>query len=196
MYPISNYMSTEPGRGPARWERRGSRLIASTRVIDVCGVTFHHPVRGTEREFICMQAPDWVNVVAITRDRQVVLVRQFRYGSNDFSLEVPGGVMEPGEDPVATGVRELAEETGYGGGRASLLGSLHPNPAIQSNRCHAVLVEDVEPVQALDWDADEELELSIAPLDEVLRLVSQGGITHSLTLCALLLYLQRRGGGV
>ena len=102
---------------------------------------YRHPVRGTEKEFIVAHAPDWVNVVAVTPEGKIVLVRQFRFGSNALSLEVPGGVMEEGEDPIAAGVRELSEETGYGGGKARLLGSVHPNPAIQDNRCHFVLVE-------------------------------------------------------
>ena len=189
-------MSTPSPQGPARWERRGSRLIAHTAIFDISGVKYHHPVRDTEREFVCLDAPDWVNVVALTPDQQVVLVRQFRYGTNEFSLELPGGVMERGEDAVVAGVRELAEETGFGKGRASLMGSIHPNPAFQGNKFHAVLVEDVEAVHDLDWDPDEEIELSTAPLSEVLAWVAQGKITHSLTLCALLLYLQRRGLGV
>lgn len=182
-----------PNEGPARWERRGQRLIASTRVLDLTGITYHHPVRKTEREFVCIDAPDWVNVVAVTTEGAVVLVSQFRYGTNDFSLEVPGGVMEKGEDPIEAGLRELAEETGFGGGQARLLGSLHPNPAIQSNRCHVVLVEGVRPIHALDWDPDEEIALSTLPLAQVLERAATGGITHSLSLCALFLYQRSCG---
>lgn len=173
---------------PARWERGASRLLAHTRVLDLMAVEFRHPVRQTQREFVCFNAPDWVNVVPLTAEGKVLLVRQFRYGSNDFSLEVPGGVMEAGEDPVAAALRELAEETGYGGGRAKLLGSLHPNPAIQSNRCHAVLVEGLVRVQELDWDADEEIEIVQASMPEVLEWMQKGQITHSLTVCALMLH--------
>lgn len=184
-------MSSIPHKdGPARWERRGSRVVASTKVLDLTMVTYHHPVRGTEREFVRLDAPDWVNVVAVTRDRRVVLVKQFRFGTNEFSLEVPGGVMEAGEDPVEAGLRELAEETGFGGGRARLLASVHPNPAIQGNRCHAVVVEDAEEVHALDWDPDEEIALQTIPLEDLPAFLAQGRITHSLSVCAALLYLQ------
>src|SRR5262245_39801555 len=124
--------------GPARWEKRGHKIQAKTVVFDVRSVNYRHPVRGTEKDFIVMHAPDWVNVLALTRDGQLVLVRQFRFGIDAFSLEVPGGVMEAGEDPVEAGLRELREETGYTGARARLLGIVHPNPAIQSNRFHVV----------------------------------------------------------
>src|SRR5664279_4692538 len=107
-----------------------------------------------------MHAPDWVNVLALTPDHRLVLVRQFRFGVDAFSLEIPGGVMEPDEDPVAAGLRELREETGFTGRGARLLGSVHPNPAIQSNRCHIVLVEEAVRTEALEWDADEEIEVT------------------------------------
>ncbi len=178
--------------GPSRWERGLSRVIQSTKILDLCGVHYRHPVRGTAREFICLTANDWVNVVAVTTEGRIVLVRQFRYGTNDFSLEVPGGVIETGEDPVAAGVRELAEETGYVGGSARLLGSVHPNPAIQNNRCHAVLVEGVSCTQPLDWDADEEIEVSTVSVEEAIQLACKGDITHSLSLCALMLFQSQR----
>lgn len=184
---------TPQSQGPSRWERRGVRTIASTRVFDLCAVSYFHPKRGIEKEFTCLMPPDWVNVVPVTTEGRIVLVRQFRYGTNDFSLEVPGGVIESGEDPVVAGVRELTEETGYAGGHARLLGSVHPNPAIQSNRCHAVLVDGVSLSQPLDWDADEEIETLTASLEEVLAWVKEGKITHSLSLCALMLYIGAKG---
>lgn len=170
----------------------GHKVRLRTRVFDVQGVDFRHPARGTEREFIVIQAPDWVNVVAVTADEQVVLVRQFRFGIEALSLEIPGGVMEPGEEPVAAGLRELREETGYAGGRARLLGTVHPNPAIQANRCHFVLAEGVERQHDLAWDADEEIQIETRPVDEVLALARNGGVTHALVLNALMLFAAQR----
>ncbi len=176
-----------PGE-PSRWVREGERTLVSTRVLDLKSVRYRHPKRGSEREFIVAHAPDWVNVVAVTPDRRVVLVRQFRFGSNALSLEIPGGVMEEGEDPVAAGVRELLEETGYGGGRASLLGSVEPNPAIQDNRCHFVLVDGAVPSGPMDWDDDEEIQVLTAPVSEALDWARNGTIRHSLSVAALLVY--------
>ena len=159
-----------------------------TRVFDVLGRRYRHPARSTEREFVVIHAPDWVNVVALTPDDHLVLVRQFRYGIDEFSLEIPGGVMDPGEDPVAAGLRELREETGFAGAPAKLLGSVHPNPAIQANRCHFVFVEGAVRSHDLEWDTDEEIQITLQPVEEVLALARSGGIVHSLVLNALMLF--------
>jgi 8-oxo-dGTP pyrophosphatase MutT (NUDIX family) len=180
-------MST-PLPGPSRWEKISHATQAKTRIFELLSARYRHPVRGTERDFVVVQAPDWVNVVALTPDARLVLVRQFRYGINEFSLEIPGGVMEAGEDPVTAGLRELREETGYTGAPAKLLGSVHPNPAIQSNRCHFVFVEAAVKTHALEWDADEEIHVTTEPVDDVLALARSGGITHGLVLDALFMF--------
>jgi ADP-ribose pyrophosphatase len=174
-----------PSAGPSRWVRGRERSLAATRILDLREVRYRHPGRGTEGDFTVIAAPDWVNVLALTPEGHLVLVRQFRFGIGAFSLEVPGGVIEAGEDPLAAGVRELAEETGFAGGPARLLGSVHPNPAIQNNRCHLVLVEGAVRSGAVAWDPDEEIETTTAPVAEVLAWARSGRITHSLVLCAL-----------
>ena len=173
---------------PRRWQRLGSEPVATTRIFDVVRAIYQHPERTKAQDFFVINPPDWVNVVALTPDGQLVLVRQFRYGINDFSLEVPGGVIDAGEDPLAAGVRELREESGYVGTAARLLGSVHPNPAMQSNRCHLILVENARPVADLDWDPDEEFAILTKPVDEVYALAATGGITHAMVLNALLLF--------
>ena len=178
---------------PSRWLRGGERVLVSTRVLDLRSVRFRHPSRGTERDFVIAHAPDWVNVVAVTPDGRLVLVRQFRFGSNGLSLELPGGVLEAGEDPVAAAVRELSEETGCAGAAARLLGSVHPNPAIMDNRCHFVLVEGAAPKGPVKWDDDEEIEMLTAPVGDVLAWVRSGRITHSLTVAALMFFEGARG---
>ena len=173
---------------PSRWEKLGHRPQLHTRIFDVVGTRYRHPARSTEREFVVINAPDWVNVVALTPDGHLVLVRQFRYGIDEFSLEIPGGVIDTGEDPVVAGLRELREETGYSGAPAKLLGVVHPNPAMQSNRCHFVFVEQAVRAFELEWDPDEEIQVTTLPADEVLQLARSGGIVHSLVMNALMLF--------
>ncbi len=189
-----------PAATPARWEKLGQESLARTRVFDVHSVRYRHPVRGTARDFVVVRPPDWVNVVALTPDDHLVLVRQFRFGVDDFALEIPGGVMDPGEDALTAGVRELREETGYAGGAPRVLGIVRPNPAIQSNSCHVVLVEQARPTAAMAWDQDEEIEVLTLPVEEVYARARNGGITHSLVLNALLFFeprwRERRGRDV
>ena len=175
-------------KSPARWEKLSHAIQAKTVVFELQSVRYRHPARGTEKDFVVVRAPDWVNVLALTPDGALVLVRQFRFGIDTFSLEIPGGVMEAGEDPVEAGLRELREETGFTGKRARLLGSVHPNPAIQSNRCHFVFVEDAVRTEELEWDEHEEIEMLTAPAAEVLALARSGAITHGLVLNALFLF--------
>jgi len=184
------------GTAPLPWERGAPSLLAKTRILSLQSVPFHHPRRGTRRDFVVVDAPDWVNVLAHTVDDRLVLVNQFRYGINATSWEIPGGVIEAGEDPVEAGVRELLEETGYSGGRARLLASVHPNPAFMSNRCHLVLVEQCRLTAPVQWDADEEIEVAAPLVAEVFARARAGGITHSLALDALFFFepIWRAGG--
>lgn len=180
--------SPDTSASPARWRRGESRLLQRTRILDLNSVSFHHPRRDVRRDFVIVDAPDWVNVLAHTTDDRLVLVNQFRYGIDALSWEIPGGVIDPGEDPVAAGVRELLEETGYAGENARLLASVHPNPAFLGNRCHLVLVENCRPVSRPAWDPDEEMEISAVPVEEVYARARAGGITHSLVLDALFFF--------
>jgi len=173
---------------PARWEKTGEFLHATCKLFDVHYARYRHPGRGLERDFVVMTVPDWVNVIALTPEHQLVLVRQFRFGIDDFSLEIPGGVIESGEDPLFAAQRELREETGYTADNVRLLGRVRPNPAIMDNYCHLVCLENVRRTADLEWDHDEEIEVITAPVDEVYAWARSGRISHALVLNALLLF--------
>jgi ADP-ribose pyrophosphatase len=182
---------------PGAWERLGDNTVDNFRIFQVRRSQFRHTRAGREDEFIVIDSNDWVNVVALTPKHEVVLVRQFRFGRHDFFLEIPGGMIERGEDPVAAGVRELLEETGYAGDSARLLGRVHPNPAIQSNTMHIVLVENVRLVGPTNFDVNEEIETTLVPVAQVVEWMREGRITHSLVLNALFLmrdWLDSRNG--
>ncbi|MCC5788165.1 MAG: NUDIX hydrolase [Opitutales bacterium] len=174
---------------PLNWKKLSSATEADCRVFAVAREHWVHPDGQRKGDFFVMHCPGWVNVLALTPEKELVMVRQFRFGTRGISLEIPGGVMEDGEDPVTTGARELLEETGYCGKRGQILASVHPNPAIQSNRCHLVLFENVEDTGELSWDGNEEMEILTMSVEEVFERARNGEITHSLVIDALF-YLQ------
>ena len=182
---MSEHESSAAPRRPSVWERLADAAVDHFRVFRVRRTRYRHPRDRREGEFVVIESNDWVNVLALTDDGRMLLVRQFRFGIHDLTLEIPGGVIETGEDPVAAGVRELCEETGYAGRSARLLAQIRPNPAIQANRCHIVLVEGCARVGEPQLDPNEEIELSLLPVDEVLARAERGEITHSLVVDAL-----------
>ncbi len=179
------------GGAPARWEILDDRLLTPCRVWDLRERRYRNPCSGVEGDFFYLDSRDWGLVLALTAEREVVLVRQFRWGSDEFSWEIPGGIIEHGEDPVAAGLRELQEETGYSAKSARLIGSCRPNPAILNNHAHFILAENVRLEHATDWDEHEEMEVRLVPLDEVMRWAAEGRISHALALNALMYYSLR-----
>lgn len=159
-----------------------------------CGffqVNIHHsasPVTGKEHPFYVLSTRDWTNIVAVTPKRKVLMVTQFRHGSAGLSLEIPGGAVDKGEEPLKAAQRELREETGYEAAEWHLLGGLRPNPAILDNHCHFYLALGVERVGDLRLDEAEELEVSLHELSEVPGMIRRGQIQHSLVVAAFHLF--------
>lgn len=144
---------------------------------------------GKAHDFYVMQLADAVNVIALTRDRRVVLVRQFRAGSNTDSLEPPGGLLDRGEDPRAAGARELLEETAYAGDPAVVLGTSWSNPSLLSSKITTILVTNASLVREPKLDEGEELQVEFLPADAVYPAIRAGAIDHALAVGGLLLWL-------
>ncbi len=166
------------------WHPGSSREQLRTRVFTVYEQTWTCEEDGRSADFVRIDCPDWVNVIAITDDRQVVCIEQFRFGTGEVTLEIPGGVLEPDEVPVQAGVRELLEETGYSGSRPKLLGAVTTNPALQSNRCHTLLVEQARLTAKQNLDPNEQISVRLIPLQDIPRLIQQGSIHHALVVGA------------
>jgi 8-oxo-dGTP pyrophosphatase MutT (NUDIX family) len=164
------------------------QTLLHTRVGNVESATVESLRTGREARFYRFSFNDWVNIIALTRDLQIILIRQFRFGSGQVELEIPGGAIEKGELPLAAGLRELLEETGYAGTNGRIIGKVNPNPALQDNWCYTVLVEDVERIADQQMDEMEDIEVVTVPFSEIDALISEGHITHGLVLNALMFY--------
>lgn len=167
------------------WPVLSSKKLGDYRIFTVRSDIKRSPRTGQEHDFFVIDSTDWVNVIAVTPQDELVMVEQFRHGSNTVELEVPGGVMDPHDtSPAATGVRELREETGYAGENARIIGQILPNPAIMSNRCFTVLVENCRDAHPLQWDHSEDLVTRRVPVPDIPKLIASGIIKHSLVVVA------------
>lgn len=156
--------------------------------MDNCELPSGKPYKAFVLEFDA-----WANVLAITKNNEVVLIRQYRHGVQDVLFELPGGVVDEGEDPLEGAKRELLEETGYGGGNIVEVGRVYPNPAIQQNTLYCYLATDVEWVGEQDLDESEEIEVVLVPLDELVSMVQQGKLLHALNIAVVFQALIRLG---
>lgn len=174
------------------WRTCRSRLALDHPVLRVEEVT-RQRADGPSHDFVVLRAPDWVNVLPITPQGQVVLIRQWRQGSRAPSLEIPGGIVDPGESPQEAGARELLEETGYVADRLVHQGQVNPNPAFFDNTCHTFLALEAVPRSAPRPDDGERIEVLTRPLADLPGLVADGTINHSLVLAALCFFWLGRG---
>jgi 8-oxo-dGTP pyrophosphatase MutT (NUDIX family) len=144
---------------------------------------------GKQHDFYVMHLADAVHVVALTPEQEVLLVRQFRAGSGCDSLEIPGGLVDQGEDPCAAGARELLEETGYAGDPPELLSTLWSNPSLLTSRISTILIRNARVVAESRPDPNEELLIERAPRGEISRMIREGEIDHALVVAGLLWWL-------
>ncbi len=144
-------------------------------------------------DYFIFEYPDWVNVVAITAQNEVVLVRQYRHGNEQVHFELPGGVADPGEDFLEGAQRELLEETGYSGGEWSFWMDLSPNPATHTNTCHIFLAVGVEKTGQQDLDHTEEIAVRLLPAEALSDMLRAGGVAQALHAAALWRYIAEIG---
>ena len=152
------------------------------------------PSTGDPHPFYRIESPAWVNVVALTEDEELVMVRQWRQGLRAVTLEIPGGLVDPGETPAEAGARELLEETGFRADRMTSLGSINPNPALFANRCHMQVAQGCVRVAEIQNSATEETIVELLPQAALPDLLRSGGIDHALVVAALYAYELWRAG--
>jgi len=144
-----------------KWNVLNSEQLVSNNIFSVRKDRSVSPITGDEHDFFILEAPDWINVIALTENGEIVLIEQYRHGSQSVTIEIPGGMVDPGEHPLQTAKRELLEETGYAGENWLQIGEVFPNPDIFTYT---------------------------RPHTEISKLVSRGKITHSLVVAAFYWY--------
>jgi 8-oxo-dGTP pyrophosphatase MutT (NUDIX family) len=175
------------------WTEESGKVIFENRVFSIRENLCRSP-SGKAGLYTTMEAPDWAVVVPVLdgpQSRRFVMVRQWRHGARELSLEFPGGVFERGENPEAAAAREMEEETGYRPRKVTSLGGMSPNPAIMGNRVHFFLAEDLADTGERHPDEDEYMDVELLPVEEVIREMGKPPYIHALMAAALMLYLRR-----
>jgi 8-oxo-dGTP pyrophosphatase MutT (NUDIX family) len=166
------------------WKLIHSRIERHFPIFDLRIDRAQSPRTNKEHDFFILESADWVNVIPLTPENEVVLIRQYRHGLQEIILEIPGGILEPGDSPAQAARRELSEETGYEDGQWIALDYVYPNPAFLNNRCYTFLAKNVVLKSKQNQDDKEDIEILLKPLKQIPQLIREGTIRHSLIVAA------------
>jgi ADP-ribose pyrophosphatase len=177
-----------PTVNPKPWTLLSTERSKSCRIFDLRTDRACSPRTGQAHDFFVIESSSWVNILPLTPDNNVVMVRQYRHGTREVTLELPGGLVENTDSPASAALRELQEETGYGADAVIPLSYVHPNPALQNNRCYTFLAENVYSTGVQKQDDKEDIAVVLVPLADIPRLIREGVITHALVVAAFYRY--------
>jgi len=172
-------------KDPKPWKNIKSESGPDLKLFQVRWDSMENPRTNQVLERLVLETEDWVNVVPITADSHIVMVNQYRFGVSKITSEIPGGLIDDGEDSKSAAIRELAEETGYTGGDWIYLGSVEPNPAFHTNHCHHWLALGVEKTMDPILDPGEDIRVETLSFSELRGSILAGNVNHVLALSAL-----------
>jgi 8-oxo-dGTP pyrophosphatase MutT (NUDIX family) len=172
------------------WSEMTRESVVDCRIFSVERSIARSPADGSRHTFHRIRCTDWAQVLPITVDGDAVLVRQYRHGAQRMTLEIPAGMLDPGEDPATAALRECLEETGFRARKAISLGAVNPNPALFANRLHSFFATDVEPERSVQNTTTEFTEPVLVPVRELEGLLLDGQIEHALVAATLWRYLR------
>ena len=175
------------------WRELSRETVADARIFTLERSMAESPVDGQARAFHRIRSVDWAQLLPITANNEAVMVRQYRHGPQRMTLEMPGGLIDPGEDPATAAQRECLEETGYRARSVQPLGSVNPNPALFAHRLYSFYATDVEPERAIQNTGSEVTEVVLVPVADLEGLLLAGEIEHALVVGALWRYLRLHG---
>lgn len=175
------------------WVTTDERVEYTTNIFKVLKRDMRIESENHAATFSIVDAPDWINVIALTPEKKIVLVEQYRYGTEVPTLELPGGVCDPGELPLESSKRELLEETGYSSNKWISLGKVSSNPAMMTNYTHTYLAKNCIKTAEQKLDGNERINVHVLPLKEFLNLVKTGEVDHSLVVAAIAKFLLIEG---
>ena len=175
-----------------KWEILGQETVCDFKLFKFYKRQLLNTRKNSEHNFYILETPDWINVVPVTPEGNIVLIKQYRAGTDEVTIEIPGGVIDKADvSPEEAARRELEEETAYVSDKLTRLGAVHPNPSFMANTCYFVLAKDVKPLGKTNFDPGEDIEtFEMTPAD-VKEAVRSGKIMHALTVAALGVYFQQ-----
>jgi len=168
-----------------KWKTIDSKFLGNYKIFDLYKKTREHPKTGKSSDFTVLLAKDWVNIIPITVNKEIILVEQFRHGADEITLEIPAGIMEENENPQEAAQRECVEETGYiGKSEAFFIGKSRTNPAFLNNYCYHYLWLECELKQEQKLDENEDIKIAKIPLSKIKNYIAENKIEHSLAIAA------------
>lgn len=176
-----------------KWKILGEEKVCDFKLFKFYKRSLLNQRKNSQHHYYVMETPDWVNVVPVTPEGNIVLIKQYRAGADEITIEIPGGIIDKKDtSAVLAARRELEEETAYKTDDLTLLGAVNPNPSFMSNTCYFVLAKDVAHTGKINFDPGEDIETFEMRIDEVKDAIKTGQIKHALTIAALGMFFQQK----